>query len=150
MQASDLLTADGAPRSDAARDDALLADAMLQCVAAGLVQFSLTPARCAAAPSDRPRTTAFNRLRAAAGAPLTTLNHYQTPVAEIHRLLITRLDGRHDVPALTAWLVEQIESGVIQMESDGGHVDAAQRDAALKSVVLESLDHFARSGLLIE
>lgn len=150
-QAISQLTAEGAPRSDAARDDALLADAMLQCVAAGLVHLNLTPSRCAAGVSPRPRTTAFNRLRAAAVAPLTTLTHYQTSAAEIHRLLITQLDGRHDVPALVAWLVEQINEGAIRMETDGGsNVDLAQRDAALTSVVIESLDHFARTGLLID
>lgn len=148
-RATAMLAGDGPPPDDLARLDNVLADALLQCVAAGLVHPSLTPHRFAEAPSAMPRATGFARLKAAAAAQVTTITHFPMAVPEIHRRILLQLDGRHDVAALAASLVNLVERGELRLESDSGTISDTERDAALASVVRESLDFLARAGLLI-
>jgi len=141
----------GSPSAEATQLDDSLADSLLQCVAAGLVHPSLTPQRFAEAPSNKPRATGFARLKAAAGAQVTTVTHYPLAVPEIHRQILLQLDGEHDLSALVAGLAQQVERGELQMESDGGSVPTpAERDNALAAVVRESLHYLAGAALLVE
>jgi SAM-dependent methyltransferase len=139
------------PSSYSAGSDAVLADALLQCVAAGLVQPSLSPPRFSTRVPERPRTTACARFRAANDLPVTTVAHFHMTPAEIHRILLAQLDGRHDVPALVACLAELAERGALQIESDNERaIEPAERNAALETVVRDSLKLFAKSALLVE
>lgn len=141
----------GAGRSSEveSRLDNVLADALLQCVAAGMVHPSLTPHRFVETPSAMPRATGFARLKAAAAAQVTTITHFPIAVPEIHRRILLQLDGTRDVNALAASLVQLVERGELRLESGGGSVSPQERDAALAAVVRESLDYLARTGLLI-
>jgi methyltransferase-like protein len=128
-----------------------LLQGLLRCVAAGLVELRLTPDQFIARVSETPRTTRFARRRAELGLPVTNAVHASVALNEIHRHVLRRLDGRHDLTALVAALEDDVRQGTLTMAIDGVPLeDELRRRDALIQVVHDGLTQFARQALLVE
>jgi len=76
------------------RDVQLAAETLLQCFAAGLIEFDVLPSTCADASVDRPAVSALNRLQAQAGSIVTNQRHESVRLDPCQRALVPHLDGR--------------------------------------------------------
>ena len=76
--------------------------------------------------------------------------HSPVGLNPVHRQILRRLDGEHDLDSLVNCLEEDVRSGELKIESDGAELDnQEQQRAALKTVVRDALDQFARMALLV-
>lgn len=151
QQATDKLSGISGTASIEPRDEALLLDDMLKCVAAGLVNMRLSPDRFVSQVSDRPQTTGWGRRQSSRGEGVTCMVHSPVGLNPVHRQILRRLDGMHDLDSLVNCLEEDVRSGELKIESDGAQLDdqKQQRDA-LQTVVRDALNQFAQMALLVK
>jgi SAM-dependent methyltransferase len=133
------------------RGPRLLAEPLLQCFLADLVELQVHPPRFAPAAGDRPRASPLARLQAAAGEPITNLRHYTAELEDLDRLLLPHLDGSRDRPALGAVVADLVGRGVLAVGGDGtpGPGGPLSRDD-LEQAVENSLRRVAAAALLLE
>ena len=135
----------------AADDEALLFGDMSKCVAAGLVDFRLTPDRFVSHVSERPRTTRAALRGAAKGEAVTSQVHTPVGLNPVHRQVLRRLDGKHDAGMLLDALEEDVRDGTLKMEADDGvATDAQSQRSALQTMLQDALRHFAQLALLVK
>jgi len=133
------------------QDEALLFGDMFKCVAAGLVDFRLTPDRFTTDISLHPRTTRGALRCAARGEGVTSLVHSAVGLNPVHRQVLRRLDGRHDMHALLDALEQDVRDGELKMEANGDVLDNAETQRnALRTAIQDALQHFSRLALLVE
>ncbi|MBL8850000.1 MAG: methyltransferase regulatory domain-containing protein [Planctomycetaceae bacterium] len=133
------------------QDESLLFGDMLKCVAAGLVDFRLSPDRFVSRVSDRPRTTRGALRSSARGEAATSLVHSPVGLNPVHRQVLRRLDGRHDVQALLAALEQDVRNGDLKIEAnDGAANDEQSQRSALGTMLHDALRQFVRLALLVE
>jgi methyltransferase-like protein len=126
-----------------------LAEALLQCYAARMVDLHLRPPALAARAGERPRASALARLQAAAGQPLCNLRHGIVVLEPFDRLVLQQLDGTRGRPTLVEALAGMAASGAIAVGQGGAAVrDPAVVRDALRQALGASLDRIARCALL--
>lgn len=119
-----------------------LATRLLNCVAAGLVEFSLGPPQFVASVSERPVASPYARLRAHEGAKVVNMRLEATVVSEPGRLVIQHLDGQHDRAALVHLVQEWMVQRSKEKSPDESPTEASR-------YVDELLASFARGALLV-
>jgi methyltransferase-like protein len=137
--------------ADEAGAEAFLAGEMLTCMAAGVVEWRLTPVLFTTAVAEMPATTALARLQAAQGYKVTNLRGELITLDEIHRQTLKQLDGSRDRAQLAESLMAPVRRGelVLQRDSDKAPVtDEAEMRKLLGPALEKVLQNLARKALL--
>jgi SAM-dependent methyltransferase/methyltransferase-like protein len=121
----------------------VLADVLYSLGSVGLVELHLSPPRLTAKVSERPVAAPLARAEIAAGRQAVSQTRHalwlDDPVA---RLLLPRLDGRHDPAALLEILTGEVAAGRLALNPEGPATTLAQ-------VIERQLARLAESGLLV-
>ena len=148
-------------RSEAAREglpppegdaEEFLAGEVLTGMAAGVIEWRLTPVAFTTAVGDRPATSALARLQAAQGYKATNLRGELVTLDEIHRQALRLLDGRRTRAELIDGLLAPVRAGelVLQRDSDKQKVtDEAEMRRLLAPALDKVLANLARRALLV-
>jgi methyltransferase-like protein/SAM-dependent methyltransferase len=122
-------------------DTADLAQGLLNCYAAGVVEFSAAPPRFVNHVSERPVTTPYIRLRASHGDEVTSLRLESVLLTEPSRIVLLNLNGTNDRQSLAVLVTESLEKNHKRSPTESAH------DRALRYIdyILAS---FAKSALL--
>jgi SAM-dependent methyltransferase len=110
-----------------------LADLLLATYAPGIVELHREPAPCVPLVSTHPVAAPLARSQAARGRFVTTSRHTTIEADEPARLLISVLDGRHDLAALARELAPRL----------------GQHEANVLELLPARLHSLARAGLLV-
>ncbi|MBM4050369.1 MAG: methyltransferase domain-containing protein [Planctomycetes bacterium] len=157
MKFSDLLAkskAEAAAKKlpfDEGAAEPFLADEMLGCMAAGIVEWSLGPALFTTDIAERPTTTPLARLQAARTADITNLRGERVTLDDFHRVLLRHLDGTRDRAQLAEAMVAFLKGGghVLRREADNTPVtDEAEIRRLLDEATGKALQNFAGLALL--
>jgi methyltransferase-like protein/SAM-dependent methyltransferase len=140
----------GALRGHAGGEGAeALAEPLLQCYLAGLVELHAHAARFPLAPGERPVASPLARLQAAGSSTVTNLCHRTVGLNEFERQLLRRLDGTQDRAAVLDSLAEAVRAGELTIEQEDGPVRDVARARELMAAALEpTLERLARFALL--
>jgi len=140
----------GLPADEATADD-FLASEMLTGIAAGVLEWRLTPVPFATVVGAAPATSALARLQAARGHKVTNLRGEVVTLDEIHRQTLKLLDGNRDVAALIEGLMATLRQGdlVLHRDDDKSPVtDEAEMRRLLEPALEKVLANLARKALL--
>lgn len=144
------LPADESTAVPSAQAGAALGQNLLTAYAASIVAFSLTASPFAAAPGERPQTTALVRRQAEQGSRVTTLRHQSTHVDDFGRHLLLLLNGKRAHSEIVDALTTQVMAGVFTLTRDGTLVTAqTEVKGLLDEGVARLLTQFAHIGLLV-
>lgn len=138
-----------APEGEA---EEFLAGEVLTGMAAGVLEWRLTPVLFTTAVGERPETTALARLQAAQGYKATNLRGEMVTLDEIHRQALRLLDGQHAREALIEGLLAPVRAGqlVLQRDSDKQRVtDEAEMRRLLGPALDKVLANLARRAMLL-
>jgi methyltransferase-like protein/SAM-dependent methyltransferase len=127
--------------ASADKDTRELAEALLNCYTANVVEFSLAPPVFVMHVSEKPATTSYIRFRAAAGDDVANLRLESIALTAPARLVLSHLDGRHDKRALIALVTDLLKKMPPAAES------AHSRATRYLDYILPI---FAQSALLIK
>lgn len=136
------------PEGDAAE---FLAGEMLTGMAAGVVEWRLTPVAFTTSVAETPATTALARLQAEQGYKATNMRGEFVSLDEIHRQALKLLDGRRNRAEIIEGLLAPVRSGelVLQRDSDKQKVtDEAEMRRLLGPALDKVLANLARRALL--
>lgn len=91
---------------------------------------------------ERPRAWPIARFEARSGQPyLTSQRHVAVLVSKAAAQITARLDGRQSIEDLSSWVASEATRGTLQL--DGIPEEASRR------LVIETIRHLARSGVLL-
>ncbi len=136
------------PEGDAAE---FLAGEMLTGMAAGVIEWRLTPVAFTTSVAEAPATTALARLQAEQGYKATNMRGEFVSLDEIHRQALKLLDGRRNRSELIEGLLAPVRAGelVLQRDSDKQKVtDEAEMRRLLGPALDKVLANLARRALL--
>jgi len=128
-----------------------LAAEMLTCMAAGVVEWRLTPVLFTTQVGKTPATPPLSRLEAQRGYKVTNLRGESIVLDELHRQTVRQLDGKRDLAQVTEALMASLERGdlVLQRDSDKSHVtEAAEMRRLLGPALQRVLANRADEALL--
>jgi methyltransferase-like protein/trans-aconitate methyltransferase len=137
---------------DAASADEFLAGEMLTAMAAGVVEWRVTPAPYSATVGQTPAATPFARLQASRGYKATNLRGESVSIDELHRQTLKLLDGKRDAAQIAEVLLAAVKQGalVLQREKDKSAVTDEKEMRQLLGPALEKvLANLARKALLL-
>jgi methyltransferase-like protein/2-polyprenyl-3-methyl-5-hydroxy-6-metoxy-1,4-benzoquinol methylase len=138
--------------ADAAGAEDFLAGEMLTGMAAGVVEWRLTPVPYTTAVPERPATTPLARLQAAQGYKVTNLRGETVTLDEIHRQALRLLDGTRARAQMTEALLTPVRRGelVLQRDSDKQTVtDESEMRGLLGPALDKVLSNLAKKALLL-
>lgn len=138
------------PEGDAAE---FLAGEMLTGMAAGVIEWRLTPVAFTTSVAETPATTALARLQAGQGYKATNMRGEFVSLDEIHRQALKLLDGRRNRAELIEGLLAPVRAGelVLQRDSDKQKVtDEAEMRRLLGPALDKVLANLARRALLAQ
>jgi methyltransferase-like protein len=141
----------GFPFDDAGSED-FLAGEMLTGMAAGVVEWRLSPVPFTTAIPDKPAVTPLARLQAAQGYKVTNLRGELITLDEIHRQALRLLDGTRVREQVTEALLSPVRRGelVLQRDTDKQTVtDEAEMRRLLGPALDKVLNNLARRALLL-
>jgi len=141
----------GFPADEAGAEE-FFAGEMLTAMAAGVVEWRLSPVPFTTVVADMPATTSLARLQARQGYKVTNLRGELVTLDEIHRQTLLQLDGSRGRAQLTDALLAPIRRGelVLQRDSDKQPVtDEAEMRKLLGPALDKVLANFARRALLL-
>jgi len=127
----------------------VLAGAVLAGLSVGLLAISVHPARFTLRPGPRPVAAPLARLQAEYSDRVTNLDHERVSLNEIQRIVIRRLDGRHDRRALATSVHHALRSGEMHVKVDPASRDRLS-DHTAGQLVEDTLKYFSSAGLMIE
>src|SRR5205814_2666388 len=95
-----------------------LAGEMLPCMAAGVVEWRLTPVRFSTTVASRPAATPLARHQAERGYKVTNMRGESVTLDEIHRQTLRHLDGKRDIGALAEVLMGALKSSALVLQRE--------------------------------
>jgi len=128
-----------------------LAGEMLTGMAAGVVEWRLTPVPFTTVVNGKPATTPLALLQAEQGYKVTNLRGEVVSLDEIHRQTLKQLDGSRDLAGLVEGLMASLRKGemVLHRDADKSVVtDEAEMRRLLGPALEKVLDNLARKALL--
>jgi methyltransferase-like protein/trans-aconitate methyltransferase len=137
-------------KADAAGAE-FLAGEMLTCMAAGVVEWRLTPVLFTTSVGKTPATTPLARLEAQRGYKVTNLRGESIVLDELHRQTVRQLDGKRDLAQVTEALMASLQKGdlMLQRDSDKSTVTETAEMRKLLGPALEKvLANLAKKALL--
>lgn len=144
------LLAQCARLSDVSED--FLANEMLACMAAGVVEWRMTADPFTTDVPDVPATTPSARLQAAQGNQITNLREETVALDDIHRIVLRHLEGRQDHAALIDTLVRFMIAGGHQLRRENSNApvtNPAEMHALMSDVMDKILKNLAVKALLL-
>jgi methyltransferase-like protein/protein-L-isoaspartate O-methyltransferase len=135
-----------------ANPEEFFAAEMLACMAAGVLEWRLTPVPFTTVVGKTPATSALARMQAGAGYDITNLRGETVKLDEIHRQTLKQLDGSSDMKALTDVLLASVKRGelVLHRDRDKSPVTEEKEMRELLRPALEKvLANLARRALLL-
>ena len=105
--------------ANAAPAENFLAGEMLTCMAAGVVEWRLTPAPYTTEIGKTPATSALARFQASQGYGVTNFRGETVTLDEIHRQTLKQLDGSRDLARLADAMMESLRKGELTLQRDG-------------------------------
>jgi methyltransferase-like protein/protein-L-isoaspartate O-methyltransferase len=142
---------EGFPAPDDGAED-FLAGEVLTGMAAGVIEWRLTPVAFTTSVGETPATTPLARLQAGQGYRATNLRGELVTLDEIHRQALKLLDGRRTRAELIDGLLTPVRAGelVLQRDSDKQKVtDEAEMRRLLAPALDKVLANLARRALLV-
>ena len=147
---------DQAPPGEGAGDqttqEELLAADILACIAAGIVEWRVTPPPYGAAGDQCPATIPSARLQAAHGSVVTNLRGELVELDVFHRRLLQHLDGSRNLEQLTTTLIAYVNEGGHELRCDGDNTpitDPMEMRSVLGTALEKALHNLARHALLV-
>jgi methyltransferase-like protein len=140
----------GHPADDATVGD-FLAGEMLTSMAAGLIEWRLTPEQFTTTVGSTPATTPLARLQAKDGYRVTNLRGELVTLDEIHRQTVKLLDGARGIDKLIEGLMASLARGelVLQRDTDKSQVtDEGEMRTLLRPALEKVLKNLAAKALL--
>jgi len=140
----------GFPADEASVED-FLAGEMLTGMAAGVIEWRLSPVLFTTDVGEAPLATPLARLQAARGYKVTNLRGENVTLDEIHRQTLAQLDGRHDVAQIIGALIALLRRGemVLHRDNDQSVIkDEAEMRGILGPALDKVLQNLARKALL--
>jgi methyltransferase-like protein/SAM-dependent methyltransferase len=137
--------------SEEANAEEFLAGEMLTCMAAGVVEWRLTPVLFTTSVGGTPAATPLARLEADRGYKVTNLRGESVVLDEIHRQTLKQLDGNRDIGQLTEALMSALRRGdlVLHRDTDKTTVtDEGEMRKLLAPALKKVLENLARKALL--
>ena len=134
-----------------ADDEDFLANEMLACMAAGVVEWRVSPDPFTTTIPTAPETTASARLQAATGNRVSNLRGETVTLDEIHRAVLRNLDGLQDIPAIAETVGRFVSEGGhhLTRESDNSIVtDPVEQQQLLRTALDRILLNLAQKALL--
>ena len=107
----------GYPAEEATAED-FLGGEMLACMAAGVVEWRLTPVPFTIVIGKTPATSPLARLQASQGYSVTNLRGENITLDEIHRQTLKQLDGSRDLAKLADVLMASLKKGELVLHRD--------------------------------
>ncbi len=127
-----------------------LAEALLQCFLASLVELHVHAPRLAREAGERPVASPLARLQAATGDVVTTLRHRMARLNNFERQVVTLLDGSRDRDAVLAALVDTVARGEVDLEHEGQPLrDLEQVRGLMADWVEPTLRRLGETALLL-
>jgi hypothetical protein len=142
---------EGFPAPDDGAEE-FLAGEVLTGMAAGVIEWRLTPVAFTTSVGETPATTPLARLQAGQGYRATNLRGELVTLDEIHRQALKLLDGRRTRAELIDGLLTPVRAGelVLQRDSDKQKVtDEAEMRRLLAPALDKVLANLARRALLV-
>ena len=139
-------------KSAGATDDEYLANEMLACMAAGVVEWRLSPDPFSTEVNAMPATTPSARLQASQGTRVTNLRGETVTLDELHRIVLRHLDGKQSHTQLIESINKFVVEGGHQLkrESDNQPVtDPAEMRELLKTALGKILQNLAVKALIL-
>jgi methyltransferase-like protein/2-polyprenyl-3-methyl-5-hydroxy-6-metoxy-1,4-benzoquinol methylase len=134
-----------------ANAEEFLAGEMLTCMAAGVVEWRLTPVPFTTSVGETPLTTPLARLQAERGYKVTSLRGETVTLDEIHRQALRQLDGTKNIAEITEALLTSVKAGVLVLHRDGDKTKVTE-EVEMRSLLGTALDkvlmNLARMALL--
>jgi len=135
---------------DAEREE-FLAGEMLTCMAAGVVEWRLSPVPFTLVVEKTPAATPLARLQAARGYKVTNLRGETVVLDEIHRQTLRQLDGRRDLRTVADELMGSVRRGELVLQRDGDKrsvTDEREMQALLGPALEKVLANLAKKAFL--
>ena len=131
-------------------DDPRLAESLLRCFLSDLVELHVGPPRFAGAPGERPIASPLARLQAEEGGRATHLRRRTVELDGLDRLVLRRLDGTRDRPALLDAIGGMVASDELTISGEDGPIcDPAKIDEILAAELGPCLQRLAGLALLV-
>jgi len=128
-----------------------LANEMLACMAAGVVEWRVSPDPFTTSVPPRPETTPGARLQAANGNRIGNLRDQNVTLDDIHRTVLRHLDGRLDIAGIADAVGKFVSEGGHRLTRDGDQAvvtDPAEQQVLLRAAVDKILVNLAQQALL--
>jgi methyltransferase-like protein/cyclopropane fatty-acyl-phospholipid synthase-like methyltransferase len=126
-----------------------LADVLLHCYLAHLLELHVHETPFVLEVSDRPLASAVARLGALSEEKVTNLRHHSVELDDLERLLLRHLDGSRDRAALQQLLAAAVAEGVLEIQGNDGQAPSAEQvQEVLRGALEPTLQHLAASALL--
>lgn len=141
-----------ASRSAGAADEEFLANEMLACMAAGVVEWRVSPEPFTTAVTRKPATIPSARLQAARGRSVTNLRGETVTLDEIHCTVLRHLEGKHDLTQLTGEVLAFLLKGGHQLRREHDNTivtDEAEMRSLLANVMEKVLHNLGAKALLL-
>ncbi len=133
-----------------ARDEAQLANEMMQCYGVGVIELRVRGPNLCVTLSARPVASPLARLQVEHDRPLTNLRHEPVLLDEANRQVLRLLDGTRDRDALIAAMTKMVRQGVLHVQHEGRQLTEGPILAGiLRAGLEENLPQFARAGLIV-
>jgi methyltransferase-like protein len=128
----------------------ILAEALLRCFLADLVDLHTHPPRFASAPGERPIASPLARLQAEGGGRVTNLRRRSVELDGLDRLMLGQLDGTRDRSAVLEAMRGLVVADELTIhEGDEPIRDPARIDEILAAELEPSLGRLAGLALLV-
>jgi methyltransferase-like protein/2-polyprenyl-3-methyl-5-hydroxy-6-metoxy-1,4-benzoquinol methylase len=134
-----------------AADEFFLANELLACMAAGVVEWRVSPDPFSTSVGLKPETIPSARLQASQGGRITNLRGETVVLDDLHRITLRHLEGKLDQSQLVESISKFVADGGHQLrrEADNAPVtDPAEMRAQLQSAVNKILQNLAAKALL--
>jgi methyltransferase-like protein len=142
----------GHPGGIAGRDDGrdILAESLLRCFLSDLVELHVGPPRFASSAGERPIASPLARLQAEESGRVTNLRRRTVELDGLDRLVLGRLDGTRDRPALLETIRGLVASDELSISGEDGPIrDPAMIDEILTAEIEPCLQRLAGLALLV-
>lgn len=134
-----------------AKGEEFLAGELLTCMAAGVVEWRLSPVPFTVVVDKTPVATPLARLQAERGYKVTNLRGETIVLDEIHRQTLMQLDGRRDIGTLAGVLMTSLRRGELVLQRDGDKrsvTDEREMEKLLGPALEKVLANLAKKALL--
>lgn len=133
-------------------DEGFLANEMLACMAAGVVDWRVTPDPFITTVPSHPATTPSARLQASQGNRVTNVRGDTVTLDDLHRIVLRHLEGKQTIDQLAENVIQYVTKGGHQLrrESDNSILtDSGEMRELLDSALGKVLQNLAMKGLIL-